>query len=49
MKLTKHYSRQNGRLAEAGTHEELMAKKGVYYNLVLAQTKKTNEYDEPER
>ena len=30
-----------GRLAEMGTHDELMRKKGVYYGLVMAQRKTT--------
>ena len=30
-----------GRLAETGTHDELMRKKGVYYALVMAQRKTT--------
>ncbi len=29
---------QNGQVAEYGRHEELMAKKGVYYQLVMLQT-----------
>lgn len=29
----------HGKLAELGTHEELMEKEGVYYNLVMAQQK----------
>ncbi len=29
----------NGRVAECGTHEELMRKEGIYYGLVLAQRK----------
>lgn len=30
-----------GRLAEFGTHAELMQKKGVYYKLVMAQRQTT--------
>ena len=30
-----------GRLAEMGTHDELMRHKGVYYNLVMAQRQTT--------
>ena len=30
-----------GRLAEMGTHDELMRRKGVYFNLVMAQRKTT--------
>ncbi|MBO8157190.1 MAG: ABC transporter ATP-binding protein [Bacillaceae bacterium] len=30
---------KNGKIYESGTHEELMYKKGEYYNLYLAQTK----------
>ena len=28
---------QNGGIAESGNHEELMEKKGLYYNLNMAQ------------
>jgi len=34
-----------GNLAEMGTHEELLAKKGIYYNLVMAQSKMTKLHD----
>ena len=29
---------QDGTVAESGTHQELMSKKGVYYQLVMLQT-----------
>ena len=32
---------EEGRIAERGTHEELMAKKGYYYQMQLAQTEET--------
>lgn len=32
----------NGRIVETGTHQELMEKKGVYYRLVIMQTKLTS-------
>ncbi len=35
-----------GNIAEYGTHETLMSKKGIYYNLVITQetqSKQTNE------
>ena len=28
---------ENGRMAEVGTHTELLKKRGIYYNLVMAQ------------
>lgn len=31
----------NGKIAESGSHDELMAKKGLYYNLYMSQ------YDNP--
>ena len=31
-------------IAEVGSHEELMAKKGIYYNLVQAQIKSSQGY-----
>lgn len=36
---TKLIVLDRGRVAECGTHDELMAKKGIYYGLVLAQRK----------
>ncbi|MCM8822941.1 MAG: ABC transporter ATP-binding protein/permease [Candidatus Omnitrophica bacterium] len=32
----------NGRIVETGTHQQLMEKKGVYYKLVIMQTKLTS-------
>eukprot|EP00095_Tigriopus_kingsejongensis_P002534 snap_masked-scaffold344_size201325-processed-gene-0.9 protein:Tk02534 transcript:snap_masked-scaffold344_size201325-processed-gene-0.9-mRNA-1 annotation:"P-glycoprotein" len=36
---------KDGRVAEMGTHSELMNQKGVYYSLVMAQTKKEETRD----
>ena len=33
---------QNGRITESGNHEELIAKKGYYYELVKLQTGQEN-------
>jgi ATP-binding cassette subfamily B protein len=32
---------EHGKLVELGTHNELIEKKGIYYNLVLAQLRMT--------
>jgi ATP-binding cassette subfamily B protein len=32
---------QGGRVAEAGTHEELMEKRGLYYELYMEQFRRT--------
>jgi len=32
----------NGRIAESGTHKELLDMKGIYYRLVMMQTKLTS-------
>ena len=37
-----------GRIAEIGSHDELMAKEGIYYNLVLAQRKMTKMHKDDE-
>lgn len=39
---------EKGVVAEQGTHEELMAKRGLYYNLVLASGSQKKEEDEVE-
>jgi ABC-type multidrug transport system fused ATPase/permease subunit len=31
------YALDKGQILECGTHEELMQKRGTYYNLVIAQ------------
>lgn len=36
----------DGVVHEVGTHEELMAKQGIYYQLVMAQTKESEEEEE---
>ncbi|GFR19390.1 ATP-dependent translocase ABCB1 [Trichonephila clavata] len=38
----------DGVVHEIGTHEELMAKQGIYYQLVTAQTKESEEEEEDE-
>ncbi|XP_035227144.1 ATP-dependent translocase ABCB1-like isoform X2 [Stegodyphus dumicola] len=38
----------NGVIAEVGTHDELMEKKGVYYELVMTQTKSAEEEEDEE-
>ena len=35
------YAFDKGKVAESGTHNELMAKKGIYYNLVINQQAST--------
>lgn len=35
----------HGRLAESGTHKELLDLKGIYYKLVMAQTREAQEKD----
>ena len=39
----------DGKIAETGTHDELLAKKGIYYKLVMAQRQTTKMAEtEPE-
>ena len=35
---------ENGRIAEVGTHTELLKKRGIYYNLVMAQRQTSEAY-----
>ena len=37
------YALDQGALAECGTHDELMAKEGIYYKLVKTQESGSNE------
>ena len=37
------YAFDKGRVVEQGTHEELMQRQGVYYNLVITQQQGSNE------
>ena len=39
---------QEGRVAETGTHDELMARRGLYHALVHTQTKEMDELVENE-
>ncbi|GBM20721.1 hypothetical protein AVEN_225133-1, partial [Araneus ventricosus] len=38
----------DGMVQEIGTHEDLMAKQGIYYQLVMTQTKESEEDDDDE-
>lgn len=37
------YALENGKIAEFGTHDELMSKEGVYYTLVKTQEHGSNQ------
>lgn len=39
---------ENGQVVEQGTHEESMKNKGLYYELVMAQTQKEEEHSDSE-
>ncbi len=39
---------EKGEVVEYGTHDDLMEKKGLYYELVTAQTKKEKEKEKEE-
>ncbi|XP_073971363.1 ATP-dependent translocase ABCB1-like isoform X2 [Rhodnius prolixus] len=43
--VDKIFGLQNGVPVECGTHEQLMSKQGLYYNLVMAQSKEANEQE----
>ena len=36
---------EHGQVVEYGTHNELMEQKGLYYELVTAQTQKEKQFD----
>ena len=39
-KMDTIYFLENGKVKEKGSHEELMAKKGLYYNMYMQQTER---------
>lgn len=37
---------QDGKIAESGTHDELMDKKGLYYKLAVSQMRESNKNED---
>ena len=44
-KATKIFVFDSGKIVEHGSHEELVEKQGVYYNLVSKQMTKTQSFE----
>lgn len=42
------FAMKDGKVAESGNHDELMKAKGLYFNLVQAQSRRTEDDDEDE-